>query len=271
MISEKIQLLGKGMYADIPDELTLQAIPTASELDYVGSEDFDKTMIEKIFPVAIEEKCDFYNLLELDYRWICRCLRIVNYGPYYTTNTLYCPTCGKTSHGEYQVSLNTVNCIPFPDGFKNEMTISRDEFIDFEGDVTIKLPTIRSILNAYKDKAFMLPNGDMNLEFARMCYMITSIGTKTSVSPIEARMIIQNSFSAADYILLRDAINEMTNYGLRAGGSAKCPKCGSIEAGFVAISDDRFFRPSVGDLKQWKADKRKRQDDDGTGRKKKSV
>ena len=269
MISEKIQLLGKGMYADIPDELTLQAIPTASELDYVGSEDFDKTMIEKVFPVAIVENIDFYNLLELDYRWICRCLRIVNYGPYYTTNTLYCPSCGKTSHGEYQVNLNTVGCIPFPDGFKNEMTISSDEFIEFDGDVTIKLPTIRQILNAYKDKAFLLPNGDMNLELARMCYMITSIGTRGGVNPVEIKLIIQNSFSPADYILLRDAINEMTNYGLRAGGSAKCPKCGSIEAGFIAISDDRFFRPSVGNLKQWKADKRERKNDDGNGSKKK--
>lgn len=39
-VSEKIQLLGKGMYKDIPDELTLNAIPTSAELDYVGGEDF---------------------------------------------------------------------------------------------------------------------------------------------------------------------------------------------------------------------------------------
>ena len=32
-ISEKITLLGKGLYKDIPDVLTLKAIPTASELD----------------------------------------------------------------------------------------------------------------------------------------------------------------------------------------------------------------------------------------------
>ena len=40
-ISEKIELLGKGLYDDIPDQLTLKNIPTASELDYVGAEDFD--------------------------------------------------------------------------------------------------------------------------------------------------------------------------------------------------------------------------------------
>ena len=44
MMSEKIELLGKGLYTDIPDELTLTSIPTASELDYVGSEDLEATM-----------------------------------------------------------------------------------------------------------------------------------------------------------------------------------------------------------------------------------
>ena len=90
MISEKIELLGKGLYKDIPDVLTLHNIPTASELDYVGNEDFDKTMLENILPSAVEEKINFYDLLELDYQWICRCLRILNYGPYYTTNTIFC-------------------------------------------------------------------------------------------------------------------------------------------------------------------------------------
>ena len=45
MMSEKVELLGKGLYNDIPDQLTLKAIPTVSELDYVGSEDFEETML----------------------------------------------------------------------------------------------------------------------------------------------------------------------------------------------------------------------------------
>ena len=53
MISEKIELLGKGLYTDIPDELTLTSIPTASELDYVGREDFEATMLDVILPQAI--------------------------------------------------------------------------------------------------------------------------------------------------------------------------------------------------------------------------
>ena len=54
-LSEKVQLLGAGLYKDIPDEITILSIPTASELDYVGGEDFDSTMLDKIFPKAIEE------------------------------------------------------------------------------------------------------------------------------------------------------------------------------------------------------------------------
>lgn len=82
MVSERIELLGKGLYKDIPDILTLKSIPTASELDYVGSEDFERTMIDKILPAAVEESINFNNLLEIDYFWVCRCLRILNYGPY---------------------------------------------------------------------------------------------------------------------------------------------------------------------------------------------
>ena len=275
MISEKIQLLGKGMYERIPDELTVRAIPTTSELEYVGAEDFDKTMIESIFPVAIEEfaskEIDPYDLLELDYRWVCRCMRIVNYGPYYTTNAIYCSKCGKTSRGEYQVSLNTVGCVPFPNGFVNELKISRDEFIDFNGDIVLKLPTIRQILTAYKDSAFLMKNGDINLELARMCYMIRSIGSSTNLNPFEIKMLIQKEFSPSDYILLRDSVNDLTDYGLRAGGKAQCPNCGDMDAGFIALSDDRFFRPSVGDIRRWKADKIERSVENTTGNKASKV
>ena len=93
-ISEKIELLGKGLYEDIPDVITLHDIPTASELEFVGSEDFDATMLEKVLPQIIEEKFDCRKLLEIDFQWICRCSRILSYGPYYTTNSIFCDECG---------------------------------------------------------------------------------------------------------------------------------------------------------------------------------
>lgn len=254
-ISEKIELLGKGLYKDIPDTLTLTSIPTASELDYVGGEDFEKIMLEKILPQAVQEKIDFKQLLEIDFQWICRCLRILNYGPYHTTNAVFCDKCGSTSYGEYQVNLETVPCKPLPDKFVNDIVVSKDQFIDFDGDVHLKLPTIQQMLNADKDKAFSTSSGKSNREFARICYMITSIGGTTNLTPVEVKMKLLNNLSSADYLILRDVARDLTDYGLRAGGSCACPKCGNPSGAFIALMDDRFFRPTLGDLRRWKDDR----------------
>lgn len=251
-ISEKIELLGKGLYKDIPDVLTLTNLPTISELDYVGGEDFDLTMVEKILPEAVEEKIDFKQLLEIDYTWICRCLRILNFGPYHTTNAIYCDKCSNTSYGEYRVNLNTINCKPLPEGFVNEIVIPKDKFIDFNGDIVLKLPTVQQLFNSQKDKAFQTASGRINRELARICYMIASIKGKKTLTPVEIKMYIQNEMSAADYIVLKKEVLDLTDYGLRAGGSAQCPKCGNMDAAFIALTDDKFFRPTLGDLREWK-------------------
>lgn len=256
MISEKCELIGKGLYnGTIPDTLTLKSIPTTSELDYVGSEDFDKVMIEKILPQAVEEKIDFNNLLELDYQWVCRCLRLLNYGPYHTVNTVFCGECRSTTHGEYTVNLNTIPVVPLPDGFKNSITISKDEFIDYNEDIIIKLPTIRDITAAYEDKAFKNSAGEIDRELARICYCIKSMGKDSSLTPYEIKMRIIGQFSAADYRILREVVSEVTNYGLRIAGTCSCPNCGNKEATFIALTDDKFFRPTLGDLRAWKRDK----------------
>lgn len=257
-LSEKLQLLGAGLYSDIPDEITLKSIPTALELDYVGSEDFDQTMIDKILPQSVEEKINFNELLEIDYLWICRALRILNYGPYHTVNTIFCNQCHTTSRGEYRVNLNAVDCKPLPKGFKNQIVIKAEEFIDFDKNVTFKLPTIQQVMNAYKDKAFQSPLGKTNREFARLCYCVKSIGDQTNVTPVDVKLIIEKDMSSADYIILKDTMNELTDYGVRGGGKTKCPKCGSENAVFAAFIDDKFFRPTLGDLREWKNSKNKR-------------
>lgn len=254
-ISEKITLLGAGLYKDIPDILTLKCIPTASELDYVGGEDFMATMLDVIFPKAIEEQFDYKKLLEIDFQWICRCMRMLNYGPYYTTNAIYCSACDQISHGEYQVDLRSVEVKTLPEGFTNSLTISKDEFIDFQGDITLKLPTIQDMMNANKDPIFTDANGDTNMVLARLCYMIKSIGTSSTLTPMEIKYAIQNRLSSADFFILKSRANELSDYGLRAGGKSTCPKCKSPNAAFVALVDDRFFRPTLGNLRTWKADR----------------
>jgi len=264
-ITEQIELLGKGLYENIPNVLTLSSIPTASELEYVGSEDFDATMLDSILPKAVKEDINFRDLLEIDYQWILRCLRILNYGPYHTTNAIFCGECGKTSYGEYRVNLNTIQCKMLPKNFVNDIVITRDEFLDFDGDVHVKLPTIQKMLNAYSDKAFAGSDGKINRELARICYMVSSIRGKNTFNPIEIKMIIQNDMSSADYIILKDRVSELTDYGLRAGGVAQCPKCKNKNAAFLAIVDDRFFRPTLGDLREWKHDRSSRGNEDISG------
>ena len=254
-ISEKIELLGKGLYKDIPGVLTLKAIPTASELDYVGGEDFQATMLDIIFPKAIEEQINFRQLLEIDFHWVCRCLRILNYGPYYTTNAIYCPDCDQILHGEYQVDLRTVEVKTFPKDFTNSITIHRDEFLDFDGDIVIQLPTIQDTINANKDPLFIDSNGDTTIELAKLCYMIKSIKGNSKVTPTEIQFTLKNKMIDADYKLLKTIARELTDYGLRAGGTTVCPKCHGKQAAFVALVDDRFFRPTLGDLRSWKADR----------------
>ena len=271
MISEKIRLLGAGLYGnDIPDELTLKSIPTASELDYVGSEDFNATMLEKILPKAIEEKIDFNKLLEIDYQWICRCLRFLNYGPYHTVNTIFCNECGETSRGEYIVDLRTVGCKPIPEGFTGEVKISKDEFLDFKKDITVGLLTIKEALTMYEDKLFANQGGAMNRALARLCYQIKRIGTET-VRPVDAKLKIEKEMTPADYVILKEKVAEITDFGLRAAGTVKCPNCGSTEAVYVALVDDRFFRPSLGALKQWRDDRSARQTENTSGSSTKAV
>lgn len=271
MISEKIELLGKGLYKNIPDQLTLKAIPTLSELDYVGSEDFDETMISKILPAAVEEKIDFNQILEIDYQWICRCLRLLNFGPYHTTNSIFCTSCGKTSYGEYQVDLRTIECKPLPEGFTNDIVIPKDSFLDFNGEIRLRLPTIRQMLECYKDKAFQTSDGRVNRELARICYMVYAAKGNVGMAPIEVKLMIESEFSAADYTMLKSYVTDLTNYGLRAGGSTVCPKCGHTEAAFIALVDDRFFRCTVDNLRKWRDDRNSGKDKDLSGSKKATV
>lgn len=263
-ISEKVQLLGKGIYSDIPDELTLKSIPTASELDYVGAEDFDEVMLTKILPQCIEEKIDPKKLLEIDYQWILRCLRFINYGPYVDVNVIFCDSCESTTRGDYIANLETVACKPLPPNFKNSMIISRNEFLDFKEDIEIHLPTIQEIQNSRKDKQFQDAFGKTNRRFARICYMIKSIGGK-NMDPVSIRMKLQKDLSSADYIILQDKVAELEDYGLRGGGSIPCPKCGNPDAAFVAFIDERFFRPSVGCLRKWRDDRSRRKDENVSG------
>lgn len=255
MLSETVVLLGQGMYQTIPDKIKINALPTSSELEYVGSEDFDSTMVKSILPKIVEdsEGMDFNELLEIDYEWICRCIRMKTYGPYFTVNRIYCPECNKSHEGQYKVDLRCVGINALPKNFVNRMVISHDEFIDVKDDIVVQLMTIRDHLAMENDKLFMRANGTRNITLARICYMIKQIGNNEHMTPVDVRTYILKNFSAADYEILKSLVGECDNYGLQITGQVTCPVCGSKDGYFIALRQDKFFRPTVGDIREFKS------------------
>lgn len=254
MLSEKVVLLGRDLYNTVPNEIMINAVPTASELEYVGAEDFDSTMLNSIFPKVIEsgESMDFSELLDIDFDWICRCLRMKSYGPYFTTNRIYCGDCGEASRGDYQVDLRSVPITPLPENFENRIVIDSDEFIDCKDRFVLKLPTVKDRIQLQQDSLFYRPDGSKNQTLGNLCYMIKEIGAQTDVTPIDARAYITKRISAADYEILKSVVSQKTNYGMHVMGVCGCPKCGSRNGYFIAMQQDKFFRPSLGDVRSYK-------------------
>ena len=211
-------------------------------------------MLNEIFPKSIEEKVNFHKLLEIDFQWICRGFRFLNYGPYWTTSGFVCDNCGPVRI-EAQVDLRTVGCKPLPDTFSNDIVIAKDDFLDFNKEVHLHMLTIQDVLNARKDKMFQKKDGSINIEYARICYSVTKIGTDKNVTPVSAKLEFEKNMSNADMKILRNRVAELTDYGLRGAGKCECPQCHSRNAVFIALADDRFFRPTVGDLKAGRDDR----------------
>lgn len=253
MMSEKLALLGAGLYADTPGEITLKPFPTATQLDYVSAEEFEQNMLDSILPKCIEEEINCHKLLAIDFQWICRCLRFLNFGPYFTTNMIVCDSCGPIK-GEYQVDLRAVDCKPLPEGFTNDIVIKKEDLVDSKDDIHLHLLTIQETLDMRKDKLFVKPNGDINIDLARICYSIHKIGNQADITPVTAKLAVEK-LSPADYTILKQEVAELTDFGLRAGGHTVCPVCKSKGAAFFALADDKFFRPTVGDIRKGRDDR----------------
>jgi len=238
-ISEKVQLLGT--YTNIPKVVTISSINTEDELRYVGDESYIDLMLNDMFPKLIVEDIDYDSLLEIDFHWLCRCIRILSFGPIHSTNSIFCDNCHKTTYGEYKVNLNTVACKPIPKDAPSIYMVNRSEFLEFESDVFFKLLTIAEANKMSQDDTFIRRNGKVDVIVGRLCYMITAIGDRDNLKPYDVYHILKNEISSADYQLLRAVITSMSDYGLRSGGKARCPKCHSNEAAFIALQDDRYY------------------------------
>lgn len=236
-ISERVELLAE--YTNTPKVLTVSAISTNLELELVSNEDYDATMLDTILPKVVKESVDFHSLLEIDYQWLCRCIRFLSYGPEVTVRSIICDDCGKYHKGEYKADLRVVSCAPLPNNFHNTFTIHPQEFLDTDiGYVTFHLPTvdegiqIRTACDQYLN----------NPVLSKMCVMIDSIGdSRLTEDPKENMDLIFHKFNSADYQILVSLVTQMSDFGLRSYGDIQCPVCRSSHARFFALPNDLYF------------------------------
>lgn len=235
-ISERVELLST--YTDIPHVLTLSAMSTELELELVSNEDYNATMLDIIFPKLVQGDINFRHLLEIDYQWLCRCLRILSYGSEVTIRSIICDECGSTSQGEYKIDIRLVECKPLPQGFVNNFIIQPESFLDESiGYVSFHLPTV----DEYTKITDSLREFDSNPMFSRICHVIDSIGNVRFDSPEAVKLFIQDNISAADYQVLCSTVMRMSDYGLKSYGDIVCPKCKKPGAKFLALADDIYF------------------------------
>ena len=262
-MTEQVSLMGAGLYDGIPDTITISELPTASELDYVAADDFHEVMLTKILPKCIEEDFDPKKLFEFDYYWVLRCLRIMNYGPYVEVGRIFCANCNEYTDGPFQCDVTAVESKPVPPNVRDMLHISRNEFMNFQKDVDLKLLTIQDVLNSRKDKQFQDALGNHDSSFARLCYEITAIGG-IPADPVSTRTTIKSELSPADYRILQAVSRELLDFGLRSGGKVRhtCTNCGSDDGRFFVFVDEQFFRPSLDSLREWRKNRDRREDDD---------
>lgn len=234
-LSEKVSLLST--YPDIPSVLTISAITTEHELELVSSEDYDRTMIDSIFPKVIKEDIEFYTLLEIDYQWLCRCIRMLSYGNEVTARSIICDDCEAVCQGEYKVDFRYVDCKPLPVGFNNQCKVQTWETFDESIFVRFHLLTIREYLDVL-DTLYLYDN---NAVLSRVCHMIDKVNDIQLDNPVKAKEYILNTMSAAEYQMICNQMLQRADYGLRSYGSIKCPKCKSNNARFLMLPNDIYF------------------------------
>lgn len=223
LISEKLRLLGS--YQDIPQTLTISAMTTELELMLVSSEDYYQSMIDDIFPNIISEKFNYLNLLEVDFQWICRCLRILSYGPETTITAITCPDCGQVSYGEYKINFNSVGCSEIP----NRLRSGRDVIYIGDNEFWYHLLTMKEVIS-------LSDQPDVHKLVSMICGYSHYID-----DDIETKLYWVNKLSCAEYVILSSKLKEVSNLGLCDRGNVQCPKCFSKNSVFILPKDDKFF------------------------------
>lgn len=238
----------------IPEVITVSAYTTRLEQLRLSSENFHQVMIEHILPEIITPKIPVKELYEVDYYMILRRARLATWGPIFTAASYYCPHCknadgsqGMLWREKTQVDLSTIG-VMMPDkgeDIPTSVTVSRDELLFTDADVTFSLNKCKDLLLIEKTK--------VQDHLRPLLGIAASLRTVTNEDFIDITEAVDwlASIPAADFKILQTAYQEAFAYGLSSRGELACKHCGQ-PAWFFAPINDYFFRPTREDLKEWK-------------------
>lgn len=239
---------------NIPSVITVSAYTTRMEQLRLSSENFHQVMIEHILPEIITPSIPVKELYEVDYYMILRRARLATWGPIFTAASYYCPYC-KNADGsrgvlwreKAQVNLSSIGVL-LPDAneeIPTSVTVSRDELLFTDADVTFTLNKCKDLLLIEKTKVADHLRPLLNLA--------ASLRTVTGLDFIDITEAVSwlADLPAADFRILQTAYQEAFGYGLSSKGELACKHCGQ-PAWFFAPINDYFFRPTREDLKEWK-------------------
>lgn len=244
-------------YSDvgIPKTVTLSSYSTGMEQLRLSSDNLNTVMIKDILPQVIDPKIDVRKLLEPDFYLLLRHLRILTWGPFHTVGSFYCKDCpnengtkGKIHKSKRQIDLGTIGvlCPENEADLRTTYTISRDEFVFLDADVTIHMNRCADITLVANTK--VKTDGDKAL-----LPIAASIMSVTGEEFVEIHEALEwlKSLAPVDSQIIKDAYGEQFNIGLQNRVEFDCPVCGGKAWSYVPINDN-YFRPTKEDIKEWK-------------------
>lgn len=239
---------------NIPEVVTVSAYTTELEQLRLSSEDFHQVMIEHILPAIVYPKIPIKELYEVDYYLLLRRARLATWGPMFTAAAMYCPYCrnedgsfGKMHRKSIQARLDTIG-VKVPDKGKSipsEITISRDEMLFTDADVTFSMNKCKDLLLVERTKV-----SDAHKPLLGMAASLRKVTGEDFIDITEAIDWLA-ALPAVDFKMLYEAYTEAFSYGLSSRGEVKCPVCGKT-GWFFAPVNDYYFRPTTEDIKEWK-------------------
>ena len=238
----------------IPKSIIISSYTSRMEKLRNSSDDLHQAMIKHILPQVIEPKIDVKKLYEPDYYLVLRHLRILTWGPFWTSRAWVCSDCVNEdgSKGKFyqdkptQINLGDIAVLrpETNEELKTSVVVKPDDFIGLDCEVKLHLNRCQDML-FFSAKVL---KGDE--DFRALAASISSVSGQDFVDISEAAEWLGN-LSAADEEILEEKYHDAFNVGLQKTVEFKCPVCGGKAHAYVPIND-YYFRPTKENLKEWK-------------------